>query len=48
MLIYEKKGRILKRGIHAGAKVIQDLYNYKIEHKIGETRPTHAGTDVAH
>ena len=47
MLIYEKKGRIWKEEYMLGAKVIEDLYNYKIEHKIGETRPTHAGTDVA-
>ena len=30
-----------------GAKVIEDLYNYKIEHKIGETLSMHAGTYVA-
>ena len=28
-------------------KVIEDLHSYKIEHKIGETRPTHVGTYVA-
>lgn len=46
MLIYEKKGRIWKEEYMFGVKVIEDLYNYKIEYKIGEIWFMYVGIDV--